>query len=320
MADAPLGGYTPSVFYGVFEHPTRGEDFPVPWVRVIPWRNLRPLTFNESWLNTAERFEGEKSVVDRPLSDDPTSSNESTQGGSRLISRLLPPAVRLWLVSQVEHVEDLVFKLEGRDRQILSGYIPQVEVSARRAIYQGIHVSQIAVQAQEIRVNLGQILRGKQLRLLAAFEVNGDLSLTEADLNTSLNSPLLEEGLYNFLTQLAAAEPEAAVLKNMLEACPEKTVHPYYDCDAKIETGTITLQMIPRTEETLPPITIATGLVIIAGRYLQLQNPQWLADGKFAPLPALQGFQLDLGPEVDLRHCSLTPGQMALAGMVRVWP
>lgn len=259
-------------------------------------------------------------MVDRPLSETPAAADSSAQGGSRLISRLLPPAVRLWLTSQVEHVEDLVFNLEGRDRQILSGHIPRVEVAARRAIYQGIHVSQIAVQAEEIRVNLGQILRGKQLKLLAAFEVNGDLKLTESDLNTSLNSPMLEEGLYHFLTQLATAAPEAALLKAMLAACPDKTVHPYYNCDAKIAAEVVTLRMIPRAGETLPPMTISTGLTIIDGHYLQLQNPQWLVDGTFTPLPALQGFQLDLGPEVDLKYCTLTPGQMALAGMVRVWP
>jgi len=259
-------------------------------------------------------------VTDRPPTEPSAEPKSSAKGGSRLISRLLPTAVRLWLTSQVEHVEDLVFNLEGRDRQILSGHIPRVEVVARRAIYQGIHVSQIAVQAEEIRVNLGQVLRGKQLKLLAAFEVNGDLKLTETDLNTSLNASMLEEGLYNFLTQLAAAEPKAAVLKDMLEACPDKTVRPYYDCDATIEAGVVTLKMIPREGQTLPPMTISTGLTIIEGRYLQLQNPQWLTDGEFSPLPALQDFQLDLGPEVDLKYCTLTPGQMALAGMVRVWP
>ena len=62
-----------------------------------------------------------------------------------LISRLLPPAIRLWLHSQLDQLEGLGFQLEGKDRQILSGHIPQVRLSAQQAVYRGLHVSQVAV-------------------------------------------------------------------------------------------------------------------------------------------------------------------------------
>ncbi len=48
----------------------------------------------------------------------------------QIIGRVLPGAVRLWLQTQVDRVESLVVELEGRDRQLISGYIPGVVVSA----------------------------------------------------------------------------------------------------------------------------------------------------------------------------------------------
>ena len=107
-----------------------------------------------------------------------------------LISRVLPSAIALWLKSQVEHVEDLHIRIEGRDRQILTGHVPGVQLSAHKAIYRGIHVSHIQLAATGIRVNLRQILRGKPLTLLDIIPVQGELTVTEADLNASQLSPL----------------------------------------------------------------------------------------------------------------------------------
>ncbi len=251
---------------------------------------------------------------------DPTPDSAT---GSRWISRLLPAAVRLWLHSQAEHIENLVFDIQGRDREILRGYLPGVTLSAEKAVYQGMHFSQIAVQAREIRVNLGQILRGKPLKLLAAFPVAGRLCLTEADLNASLTSELLGEGLYDFLTQLAAAQAEMGNLQGVLAACPDKTVQPHYESQATLGDGVITLRLIPRPGQAVPEIAIETGLAIAEGRYLSLQEPRWLSPSEPSnrqELPGLQGFSLDLGPEVALSECTISPGQLVLAGGLQVLP
>jgi hypothetical protein len=136
--------------------------------------------------------------------------------GSRIISRVLPPAIRLWLSTQLEHVENLRFEIQGRDREILSGHIPEIALSAQKAIYQGIHLSQATVTASAIRVNLGQVMRRKPLRLLAPFPISGAVELTEADFNDSLQSPLLGEGLYDFLQLLAQSQPEVTPLQGVL--------------------------------------------------------------------------------------------------------
>ena len=111
--------------------------------------------------------------------------------GSRIIGRILPAAVRLWLRSQVEQVEHLSVVLEGRDRDIISGYLPGVSVSAMRTIYRGIHIGELRLSAQDIRINVGQVVRGKPLRLMQIFPVIGEVALSAADLNASLGSALL---------------------------------------------------------------------------------------------------------------------------------
>ncbi|PSB25836.1 DUF2993 domain-containing protein, partial [filamentous cyanobacterium Phorm 46] len=55
--------------------------------------------------------------------------------GSRIASAVLSPAVQLWLRSQVQQVDELKVKIEGSDRQILSGTIPKVTAAARGAVY-----------------------------------------------------------------------------------------------------------------------------------------------------------------------------------------
>lgn len=244
-------------------------------------------------------------------------------GGSRIISRILPPAIRLWLSSQLDHVENLVFKIEGRDRDILSGHIPEVSLSAEKAVYQGVHLSQAAVTAQTIRVNLGQVIRRQPLRLLAPFPVSGNVLLTTADFNQSLQSALLGEGLYDFLHRLVHAQPEAAQLQHILDRLPRRTVLPQYQPTADIGVESIRLHLIPSPGETVPAIAISTQLAIRDGHRLCLENPHWLTDTKSAsatPLPALHGFEIDLGPEVTLTACELKADHMILNGTIRVLP
>ena len=243
--------------------------------------------------------------------------------GSGVISRVLPPAIRLWLHTQVEQVEDLVFNIEGRDRQILSGHIPAILLSARKAVYQGVHLSQVAVRASGIHINLGQVIRRKPLRLLTPFPVSGDVYLTTNDLNRSLQSPLLGEGLYSFLQLLAHSQPEARNLQAILNGFTEHTILPYYNPSANIGSEYITLHLTPRRGQTVPQIAIATQLAIHEGHRLCLKDPHWLTDAQTdttTPLPKLHGFEIDLGSEVTLTRCDIQANQLFLAGSIRVMP
>lgn len=112
-----------------------------------------------------------------------------------MITKLLSTAVRLYLRSQVRQVRDLQVKISGRNRQILQGYIPEVFLGGQSVVYQGLHFSQAEVYGSEIAFNLAEVIQKKPLRLLEPTIVEVSLSLTQQDLQVSLDAALLQSGL-----------------------------------------------------------------------------------------------------------------------------
>ncbi|WP_052049873.1 DUF2993 domain-containing protein [Leptolyngbya sp. KIOST-1] len=255
------------------------------------------------------------------MSSDPAATpnaNGATPKGSRIISRLLPPAIRLWLHTQLDHIEGLEFAIDGKDRQILGGYLPKVTVAAHQAVYQGLHVSQVAVSAADIRVNLPQVLRGKALRLLQPFPVDGQVTVLAADLRASLGSPLLGQGLRDVLKQLlaGAVSPQQVPLDRWLEG------EAVADVDIALATDRLTLRWAGHRAGQ-DSLKLTTALAIQEGRWLHLRRPVatvTTAPGDTSPPIALDDMAFDLGPEVDIRQLAVTPAGIDLVGMVRVIP
>jgi hypothetical protein len=247
--------------------------------------------------------------------------------GFRLISRLLPPALRMWLHAQVEQVETLDFQIEGRDRDLLSGYIPQVLVTARQVVYQGFYLSAADLKAETIRINLGQVLRGKPLKLLAAFPVKAQIMLSEADLNASLVAPILQVGLSDFLDQLLAVRRTSPGLQELLSAIAD----PHSD-QLRVERLILTLKpdlivmqlyADPEPGPDSPCATIHARLVVQDGQNIQLSQPRGIASQpphEAIPLPELDGFTVDLGSEIYIERLDLQAGQIEWQGIVTVMP
>lgn len=112
------------------------------------------------------------------------------------LSSLLSAAVRLWLRSQVEQAQTLNIEFSGKNRQLLRGEIPTIDVEAAGVIYQGLHLGQVFLQAGAVRLNLKQLLKGEPLRLLQPVPVQLRLTLHERDLTASLASPLLQDAIH----------------------------------------------------------------------------------------------------------------------------
>ena len=247
--------------------------------------------------------------------------------GSRIISRVLPSAVRLWLHAQVERVEDLDCRIEGSDRQLLSGYIPKVFIAARQAVYQGLYLTQARLTAEEIRINLGQVLRGKPLQLLESIPVMGEIVLEESDLNASLQAPLLVGGLNQFLAILLQADGISTSLSELMGALFDGDAPTFQDPKVLINADQLTLSLSPvsnpESDSNTLPVVIRTSLQIREGRILILRHPHWLPQLKARqgfPLEDLDGFELDLGPEVDIQELCLTAGEIICRGRINVIP
>lgn len=227
--------------------------------------------------------------------------------GSRIASAVLSPAVQLWLRSQVQQVDELKVKIEGSDRQIFSGAIPKVTAAARGAVYRGLHLTEVAIEGAGIRVNLGQVIKGKPLRLLESFPIFGVLRLIQADLNASLKAPMLADALSEFLSPLLPMldREQPLILQNSQIA---------------IDAGLLTLSaVILRADGTQIPFVLRTGLRMASGHELMFENPE-IEVSQELNSKILNGFKIDFGPEIEIEELILNPGEIVCRGGIRVLP
>lgn len=225
---------------------------------------------------------------------------------SRIISKVLSPAVRLWLRSQVEQVSNLEVKISGSDRSLLAGQIERISISATRAVYQGLHLSQLTLVGHNIWINLAQVLRGKPLRLLEPVSVSGELLLQESDLNISLRSPLLADALTELITTLLPT----TYTKDRQLSCHKIAINN----DQLIINVTLAADTInPKT------VVLSTGLQLASSHELQLVQPQIETQVGFCSLN-LDNFKFDLGNEVDIQELTLVSGQLICRGRINVLP
>lgn len=231
----------------------------------------------------------------------------SRSKGSRIASAVLSPAVQLWLRSQVEQVSELNVKIEGSDRQIFSGTIPKVTAAAIGAVYRGLHLTSVAIEGAGIRVNLGQVIKGKPLRLLESFPIFGVLRLIQADLNASLKAPMLADALSEFLLPLLPLTDQEGPLK-------------LQNSQIAIDAGLLTLSaVIWRADGTEIPFVLRTNLRMASGHELMFERPE-LEVSKQLNSNILNSFKIDFGPEVEIEELILNPGEIVCRGGIRVLP
>ena len=118
-----------------------------------------------------------------------------------VVSSVLIPIIKLWLRSEVEHIETIEIAIAGKSRQILSGDIPKATVSGTNAKYQGLSITSIDLSAEAIHLNIGEIFKGDALRLLNPICVNMNVELSPEDLQSCLKSKI-------FLDAIASDIPE----------------------------------------------------------------------------------------------------------------
>jgi hypothetical protein len=230
---------------------------------------------------------------------------------SGLISKVLAPAIRLWLKSQTQQLDDLKLSIQAGDRQLLSGQIPKVEVSAAAAVYQDIHLSQLQLTGQDIRINLSQVLRGKALKLLAAFPIDLQMVLSENNLNESLKAPIVREAVTTFLL-------------NILGKDKDQTTLTITNLHTRLQEDTIILcGSLPTGNGDSSEIAIRTALKLTEPNQLQLHNPVWLPHAKAKrgmAIAELNGYSFDLGSETYLTDLKLESGQISCSGRLMVLP
>ncbi|MEA5553528.1 DUF2993 domain-containing protein [Anabaena cylindrica UHCC 0172] len=223
----------------------------------------------------------------------------------RLITQVLTTAIKLWLRTQLTQVSQIEVEIGSTDRQLLSGSIPSVSILATNAVYQGVHVTRIQLWAENIRLNIGAILKGKPLKLLEVVPVAAELLVEEQDLNNSLSSELLSTALNDVLVKLLPEDCQ----KSKPITWQEITL----DNQRLILCGVLLLESEPTFLE------ISASLELLNGQELQLSqiqiksNQEIIGEGN-------SGYHLDLGSDVDLKEITLTSSQLSCHGRINVNP
>ncbi|MEH1891800.1 MAG: DUF2993 domain-containing protein [Nostoc sp.] len=223
----------------------------------------------------------------------------------RIITQVLTTALKLWLRAQVSQISELEVEIKASDRQILSGRIPLVSIFATHAVYQGLLITQIQLIAENIRINIGSIVKGQPLRLLETVPVVGDLIVDEKDLNASLSSNLLSTALSDLLVKVSPTHYPKPQPINWQEIL--------------LQNNQIILRGIKVTNSQTTPLEICLGLQLLDGHELRLANIQIKPDqGNI--LEDNHEYNLDLGSDVDIKELTLIPGKLVCRGRINVNP
>ncbi|EFA68108.1 MULTISPECIES: DUF2993 domain-containing protein [Cylindrospermopsis] len=227
---------------------------------------------------------------------------------TRIITKILNAAIKLWLRSQLSEVSELEIKVDTDDQQLLSGRIPKVSILATKAVYQGIHITRVQLTAQEIHVNLGSVIRGQPLRLLSVVPVFGELLINEVELNSSLPSPLLSH----------------AIKETVLKTIPElgKKYQSIFWNEIALHTQGFILQGVAQSAGKSESLGVRVKLQLVSGQeikltlYKDIYSPCQAAEGEIDHIEEL----LHLGSDVDLEELSLESGQISCRGKINVNP
>jgi hypothetical protein len=223
-----------------------------------------------------------------------------------IIGSVLSPACGAWLRSQVSQVDELQVNIAGGSLQILGGTIPQITVVAVGAVYQGLCLGSIDLSAENIRVNLPQVVRGQPLCLLAPIPVLAEAKFTEADLQASLAAPLLSNAITDLLGQILAtdsAQSKWQIDWHHLQIAP----------------ATITLQGNLTALGQVAPIELSMGLEIADGHILHL-DPLAISCPIDLPGSDITKYQIDLGSDVNITELDLSDGLLICRGQIQVNP
>ena len=251
------------------------------------------------------------------------------RGGSRIIGRVLPGAVRLWLRSQLEKVEQLDIRLDGSDREIISGRLPGVTVGADSVVYQGIHIGAVDLSAEDIQINIGQVVRGKPLRLSKAFPVMGEVLLSAQDLNDSMGSALLLGGVTDFWRGLARSPQLAEEIQSRYGRLPLEPDVVLHDLSVALGDACLGLSFYPgnQSETATVPVVLSANLSIVSGHILRISSARWLSRlsemsdlTEGTAIQALEGFEWDLGKDTQISQLVLHPDRLLCVGQIQVRP
>ena len=173
-------------------------------------------------------------------------------------------------------------------------------------LYQELSLGSIDLIAENIRINLPQVLKGEALRLLESIAVTAKVKFSETDLQASLISPILSQAITDLFAQILATSLEPVNWSVEWER-------------VKIDPQTLILQGNLTTDAQTVPIEISMGIAITDGHILQL-DPLKINCAIDLPGINITSHSIDLGEDVNITKLQLVAGEILCQGLIKVNP
>ena len=220
-----------------------------------------------------------------------------------MISKLLSTAVKLYLRSQVERAEYLKVNIIGGNKQILTGYIPQIFLSCSHAVYQGLYLSQVELRGADIAFNLPEVLKRQPLKLTEAVFVDLKVKLSAADLQASINSSLLQSGIGDLWKMIATQQgiSNNLVIGWITIAIANQELH---------------LTGIYKDTAGIGQLSLSTGISLSDSHTLCL-SPLKITNKSLTD-EIENEFKIDLGTDIAIEQLVIEPEQILCAGKIRI--
>ena len=227
---------------------------------------------------------------------------------AQFVGALVDPLVANWIRSKVDRVDNLSVNISGSDNALLNGQIDSAEVSGDNLIYEDFYLSRVELAGRNIQLTVDQALNGGSLDLVEPVSVDASIRLTEADLNRSLQAPLIQSQLAEKMVEIpfAGGTPVAFQLS---------------EPQVSILDGQLKIDALLNADGTDVPVSVRTGLSPQGGAQLLLIDPTWLSeDGSQTPISGLDGVTVNLGPDVEIDRLALDSGELVYQGTITIQP
>ncbi|MGB3536292.1 MAG: DUF2993 domain-containing protein [Microcoleaceae cyanobacterium] len=241
------------------------------------------------------------------MSSDSVTSGQPNHNRSRWLGTIVSQAVRFWLQSQVDSIQQLEVQINVGHRDLVRGKIPQIAIEAAVGVYQGIHLSQIHLNATRIQTNLSQVLKGKPLQLLEPIDVVCQLIQTQADFNASVSSPLLSNALGDFLQPWLQSQMICQSIQNIVTQSIT-LCNQYFIIEGMLVSAD---RSYPFQLQTQPQLLDAQTIVFTQSMF---EAPPLIAAINLADYP------LDCGSSVEIQQLILDANALSLQGKIQVNP
>jgi hypothetical protein len=245
---------------------------------------------------------------------------EATPGKKGMVGKAVAVAVKMWLRSQLEGHQNLQLEIQATNRQLLTGTIPQVNVSGEELVYRGLYLTQIQLQANQIKANLGQVMRGKSFQLQQNIRVAANVILQQDDLSASASAPLLSRALGQLLLLLLKSSPGfVELLADLVQAADPSLTNvdltllkacQIHNPQIRLGDQRVSLSLPLRTPQNVTlPLALRFGVELPNPQSMRLRHVEWLTSleaNRGRPIAELDGLTADLG-DLSIQSLLLHP-------------